>query len=283
MDNRPALLVDARNAIYRAVYAGMANSHAGIHYHFCVIFLRQLVSWIHRTDPSSVHIFWDAPRETVWRRQILPTYKDRSNSNYVEGLVEGLALTTQVLQDLCPHLGMRQYSRKHMEADDLLYAAVSVLHPKPTIIVSSDSDMLQIPFRYHSCSVLNPTENHQVTPPTVNPAHLKALTGDLADSINGYYNIGPKRGQALLEDYSNLQEFLRVKGSATYYLNLLLIDLSMCPRLLANTIYIQRQLAEPVTFTKSKVNELMMQHKINGLMQEYNDLVLPFMRFASAS
>lgn len=273
----PALLVDARNAIYRAVYAGM-NDHSGRNYHSFVILLRLITSWINLKNPASVHIFWDAPRETVWRRKILATYKDRSDSNYVEGLAEGLANCTAVAQDFFKVMGVRQYSRKEMEADDLLYAAVSVLHPKKTWIVSNDSDMVQIPFRFTSCSAFKPEGlgGEDVKVPDVNPAHLKALTGDKSDAIGGYNQIGPVRGRDLLLDPCAFAEFLQIKGKETYRRNMVLIDLSMCPFLLKNTFYVQKILAEKVTWDKAEINRLAMHHKVNGLQQEFMNLAQPF-------
>ena len=270
------LLVDARNAIYRAVYAVRADHRPGVKYHYFVALLRQMTNWMNRLRPTSVSVCWDAPRATVWRRAALQTYKDRSDSNYVEGLAEDITLTTEVAREFFRVMNVRQLSRKQMEADDLLYAAVSVLHPKKSIIVSTDSDMVQIPYRFSSCSVFHPVEMEEVPVPCCNPAHLKALMGDNADSIDGYYGIGPKKGQALLENPTDLQEFLKLKGAKTFHLNLLLIDLGMCPRILANTLYAQRALAEPVTFDKGEINKLIMQHKVNGLQQEFADLVLPF-------
>ncbi len=274
----PALLIDARNAMYRAVYAGMADKSDRVKYHYFVIFLRQFAAWINKKRPSSIHVFWDAPRETVWRRQVLPTYKDRSTSNYVEGLAENLAHTTAVAQDFFKYMGVRQYSKKEMEADDLIYAAVSVMHPRKTYIVSNDSDMTQIPFRFNSCTVYKPDglSGSDVETPNINPAHLKALVGDKSDAIPGYNQIGPVKGTAMLRDFAALDEFLKLKGQHTYRRNLILIDLSLCPRLLANTCYIQRTLAEPVVWDKGEVMKLIMQHKVNGLQQEFNDLVVPF-------
>ncbi len=272
---QPALLIDARNVLYSAVYAGL-NDRQSTRYHFFVILLRQLASLINIKRPRSVHIFWDAPRETLWRRGVLATYKDRSDSNYVEGLVEHLATTTKVAQDFFQHMNVRQYSRPNMEADDLLYAAVTLLHPQPNVIVSSDSDMMQMAYRYSSCTVYSPSEKANRLVPTVNPAHLKALMGDVADSIDGYYNIGPVRGKALLEDLTALREFLRIKGAEIYHRNLLLIDLSFCPRVLANTVYVQQQFSKPVKYSKDDINRLIMVHKVNGLQAEFPNLVLPF-------
>ncbi len=274
----PALLVDARNAMYRAVYAGMNDRSDRPKYHYFVIFLRQFAAWMNNKRPSSVHVFWDAPRETVWRRQVLSTYKDRSSSNYVEGLAENLARTTAVAQDFFKFMGVRQYHKKEMEADDLIYAAVSVMHPKPTWIISNDSDMAQIPFRFSSCNIYKPDglKGEDVEIGDVNPAHLKALVGDKSDSIDGYNQIGPVKGTAMLKDPAALAEFLELKGHRTYRRNLILIDLSLCPRLLANTCYVQKILAQPVVWDKSEITKLIMQHKVNGLQQEFTDLVQPF-------
>ncbi len=272
----PALLIDARNAIYRAVYAGLSDRSDRPKYHFCVLLLRQIAGWINIKRPSRVHIFWDAPRETVWRRSILATYKDRSTSNYVEGLAEHLAKTTAVAQDLFKFMGVRQYNKSCMEADDLIYAAASLMHPQRTFIISNDSDMQQIPFRFNSCTVYHPGDHVDLEVPELNPAYMKAMVGDTVDAIDGYRGIGPVKGKALLENPGKLQEYLAANGPKLYYRNLLLTDLSMCPKILHNTIYVQKVMAETVTWDKGEINNLINQHKINGLMQEFANLVVPF-------
>lgn len=278
MDNPgPALLIDARNALYRAIYAVKADTRHAVKYHYFVIFLRQLASWINRYKPSSVHVFWDAPRQTVWRRKILPTYKDRSTSHYVEDIAADIAMTTEVAQAFLKHMNVRQYSKAAMEADDLIYAATSVLHPHPSVIISTDSDMIQIPFCYSSSRVYDPKEHEEVAVPTHHPAIIKALTGDKADSIDGYYGIGPKKSQLLVESPADLYQFIDTHGGGVYYRNLLLINLALCPRLLANIDFIHRTLAQPVAFSKDQVMDLIKHYKVNGLLTEFADLIPPFM------
>ncbi len=273
---QPALLIDARNAIYRAIYAVRADHRPGIKYHYFIALLRQITNWINVHRPSSIHIFWDAPRSTVWRKEVLSTYKDRSDSEYVENISEDLILTTNVAKEFFAYMNVRQYERKQMEADDLIYAAVSVLHPRPTIIVSTDSDMTQIPFRFSSSSVFDPKEMAAVPIPECHPAYLKALVGDKSDSISGYYGIGPKKGHDLLANPQNLQEYLTLKGAKMFHLNLLLIDLSFCPRLLANTIYFQKKMVEEIKFSKEEILKLTMKHKVNGMQAEFANLIPPF-------
>ncbi len=269
------LLVDAKNALYRAIYAGK-HARRDQQYHYFVIFLRQIVSWIRRYEPTSVHIFWDSPRKTVWRRKALSTYKDRSDNQYIENISEDLIMTTKVATDFFDVMGVRQYSKKEMEADDLIYAAVTILHPTKSIIVSTDTDMIQMPYNFNSCTVYDPKKKIEADIPDVNPVFQKALAGDLSDRINGYDGIGPKKSMALLLDNVLLEEFLELRGREIYHRNLLLIDLSVNPRLLANKLYVQRRMCKPVNFSRILINDLIQVHKVDGLLQEYADLVLPF-------
>jgi len=283
MSARPALLVDARNALYRAIYGQKADEKRRqfeVRYHYFVVFLRQLTSWIRRYDPVSVHIFWDAPRNTVWRKQLAPNYKDRDDSQYVEDISEDLAKTTAVAQAFFTKMGVRQYSRKEMEADDLIYAAVTALHPMPTVIVSTDSDMLQIPYRFRSSIVFHPQKQEELPLPDVDPVLQKALVGDKADSIDGYKGIGPVKSAKMLADHSVLEEFLQTNNRRVFGLNLALIDLSLCPRCLANRLYVLRRLAEEVEFSKQDIDAFIKKYKVNGMLQEYSNLVPPFKKLA---
>jgi len=279
------LLIDARNAVYRSIFAIKARQNREKlrtgkaptqHDHYFTVFMRQLVKLIRQYNPDSLHIFWDAPRSTVWRRKILKTYKDRSGSSYTEDISEDLATLTNVSQEFFSVLGVRQYSRKTMEADDLIYAAISVLHPEKTIISSSDSDMIQIPFTYNSSTQYDPGKGKEVVVPIISPVWQKALVGDKADHIDGYYGIGPKKSAALLENRSEFQQYLKVKGARIFYRNLLLIDLSLCPKVLPNQVYVHKRLSESVNFCKDTINKLIMEHKVNGLFQEWHDLIPPF-------
>lgn len=280
MDNKTALLIDARNAIYRAVWAVKADNRHANKYHYFVILLRQITSWLNKYRPESVHVFWDAPRETVWRRKALKTYKDRTKSTYVEDISADLALTTAVAKDFFKVMNVRQYEKKEMEADDLIYSAVTILHPQPTVIVSTDGDMLQIPYMLRSCTVYDPKKQEEASIPEVNPVIQKALVGDKSDAIDGYYSIGPKKSAAMMQNPSELQDFLATAGRQIYHRNLLLVDLSLNPRLLANKVYVQRILATDVTFDSAEINKLALHHKVNGFLAEHANLVPPFKKLA---
>jgi len=271
-----SLLIDARNVLYRAIYAVRADRQHEIKYHYIVALLRQFANWIRTHNPTSVHVFWDAPRETVWRRAALNTYKNRSSNNFIEDISEDLARTTEIATELFQYLNVRQYSRKQMEADDLIYAAAVNLHPNKSIIISTDSDLLQVPFVLNSCSVYDPRKMEFSKVPDHHPAMMKSIVGDKTDVIDGYYGIGPKKGALLLENPRHLQEFLNLKGRDIYHRNLLLTDLSLCPKILANRLYVQKVMAQDVIFDKSKIAELILKYKILGLDSEYANLIPPF-------
>lgn len=266
-----ALLIDARNALYRAIFASKAERYHK--YHSILFLLRQIAGYIRQFEPDSVHIFWDAPRESVWRRKILTTYKDRTASSYVEDISADLKICTNIAQDIFRVLNCRQYNKDHMEADDLIYAAVTVMHPNTTIIVSSDSDMMQIPYMFNSSSVADPKTMLINAIPTHHPALMKSIVGDKSDHIDGYYGIGPKKGAMLLENYVHLQEFLDLKGRDIYIRNLLLTDLSLCPKLIANKLHIQQVLSESTMFDKEELKNIIKKHKIYGLDGDYQNII----------
>jgi len=274
--SQPALLIDARNALYRAIYAVKADRRHQVKYHYFVVFLRQLTNWMNKYRPSSVHVFWDAPRSTVWRRMLLEGYKDRSTSTYVEDISEDLARTTQVAKAFFKVMNVRQYERQQMEADDLIYAATVNLHPQPSVIVSTDSDMIQIPFTFSSSRVYDPKKQEEVPIPEYNPVLQKALIGDKADSISGYYGIGPVKSSALLADLPTLYRFFDTNGRKVFQRNLLLIDLSLCPRVFSNRLYIHKVMAREVKFDKVEIVQLINKYKVVGLQSEFTDLITPF-------
>jgi DNA polymerase-1 len=273
-----SLIIDARNALYRCVYAYKAEMSRGNKFasHPLIILLRQIDLWMRYYKPTSVHVVWDVPRAEVWRRKIYPQYKARDNNPYIMDISEDLRILTSLSEMFFKNLNVRQYYKKQMEADDLIYALVAVLHPAKTIIVSTDSDMVQIPYRYNSCTVYEPKKEEEVVIPSYNPVIYKALKGDTADNILGYRGVGPKKAQKLTEDYGLLAKFLSISDKSIYQRNMLLIDLSLCPKILSNILYVQGKLAEQISFDKQVMLEDIKTHKVGGLYNELQSLTGQF-------
>lgn len=274
--DKNTLIIDIRNALYRAAYAYLVSPNQRPNNHPFIVLLRQMHSWNNAIRPGRIIVAWDAPRKTVWRRKILPTYKDRDNNDYIADMSETLEELTTICNEFFRYMNIYQLSMKRMEADDLIYASVDTLHPENSIIVSTDSDMIQIPYKFSSASVFDPTKMDCVPVPTVNPVMLKALTGDKSDKIDGYRGIGPKRGVKLLEGHSALQEYTTTQGRDLFIRNLLLIDLSLNPHLLSNKLHVCKVLSKPIEFNKGELYTLISKYKIAGLMSEFDDLISPF-------
>ena len=278
-----ALFIDSKNAMYRAVYAIKSQQErakfAGKPVnssHSIVVLLRQITGWIREFKPTSVHLFYDAPRKSVWRRKLLETYKDRTNSSYIENISEELEKCIEISRELFQHLNVRQYYRENMEADDLIFAAASVRHPAKTVIVSTDSDMVQIPFMFNSCEVYNPAVGKIVEVPTTNPAITKALIGDKSDNIKGYHGIGPKKGEVILEDGKKLQDFFEFKGNTTFKQNLMLTDLMLNPKLLGNKMYALKASSSDISYDTKSILDIARKHGIHTIQSDFVDLIYPF-------
>lgn len=273
----PILLIDGRNCAYRAIYANQAP-HNNTRYHSLVVMLRFMRAWLDKHQPSSVHVFWDAPRHTVWRRRLLDTYKERRQASGLRDIKVELEQTQNAAQVVFKHMNIRQYQRAAMEADDLIYAMSRVLYPQDIIIVSSDRDYLQIPYYMGNAKLYEPKDNKFLDTPNVNPVHQKALMGDKSDCVDGYYLIGPVKSAVLAESVDKIEEFIGQNDRTKFYRNLMLIDLSLCPYLLPNQAYVSRILTSQLNYNKETILTIARDLKIDGLFQEYERIVLPFKR-----
>ena len=275
----PVLLVDARNLMYRAIFA---NKKGGGQIHHFTVMLRFMTGWIERFRPSAVCIFWDAKRETLWRRKVYEFYKVRDDSKYAVDIKEDLIYTQAAAKAIFEFLGVRQFEKPTMEADDLIYATCKILAPKPSIICSSDSDMRQIAFRMPHVKCFDPMNQVFTEDTDYDPAVQKALEGDSTDVVPGYTGIGPVKSEKMARCLEERLEFLAASrpadkkrgsdesGPKIYIRNLLLVDLSLCPELLKNQLYAQFRFGVKPVFDKKQAMDLAHKHKVNGFMTEFD-------------
>lgn len=260
----PLLLIDTKNSLYRVSYASKSTDEG------VLIFLRLLVDWIKRFKPAQIVSAWDAPRSTVWRRDHHPGYKDRDQNRYIVDHTQKIAEMTAIMAELMPALGIRQLSKERMEADDLIYACASVICPNDCIVISSDSDMAQIPFLLRNVSVYNAQK--EAFSPGMNVLS-KALAGDRSDSVNGYDGIGKVKAERLISERSYRHEFFKERGWNTLRESMLLVDLQCCPYLLDNKIYCMQKLAEPINADTVSASAIIRNHKLKMVFSEQQRLL----------
>jgi len=268
----PILLIDGRNLLYRAIYANLANKSRGKH-HFVVMmrFMRQLLE----LDPSAVMIFWDAPKNTLWRKKLYPPYKERTSKHRVD-ISEDLHKTQDIAKRMLDHIGVKQFYRDGQEADDLIYATCRTLYPKPIVIVSGDKDYQQVSWRMPGVKQFDALKNKMITTSDFDPVVAKSLAGDVSDNIEGYQGIGPVKSAAMARAISDRIEFLNTNGHSIYIRNLLLTDLSLCPDLLKNILYVHRELVVDAVHDKDKLFSMAEDLRVRGIITEYSDIILPF-------
>lgn len=278
------LLIDGRNAIYRAVYAGLEDKKfQESKQDYFAIFLRFLNKYINTFKPSNVHIFWDDKRENLWRRKIYPEYKaNRPPNEQVDPIIQR---QVKVAISICRFIGFRQYYRETQEADDLIYAFCRSI-VEDSVIVSSDSDMKQIPFYIKNTSVYNPLAknaqdilNHNT--PEINPIIMKSLVGDKSDNIEGYAGIGPTRGKMLVTEMAARKEFIEKSSNDKYKLNRLLVDLGLNPSLLDNMMYVERVMGTAPRFDFKQVVSLFREMNVTGMTQEVYHFIMPYAKLVN--
>lgn len=272
------MLIDGRNCAYRAAYAHVKSNGEGRTntYHPFVHFIRQIAEIVGKFQPADVTCIWDAPRETIWRRKIFPMYKKRDDDNkYVEDLRPALRQIEAVAPHFLPHMGIREIRKATQETDDLIYSLCRVLYPKNTVIISSDRDFLQVPFRMPNVKLYEPQEKEFLQPPNYDPVVAKCLIGDNSDRIDGYIGIGKVKGAALAECNLKRQAFLAKDGPDLYYRNLILIDLAYNPDLIKNDVFVSAELANTPTFDRKAIDAAVREHKVNGLHQDFDRAVMP--------
>jgi len=236
------MLIDSRNAIYRAIYAGLGDKNfkeSG--QDFSVIFFRFIGYYLSRFRSDSVHFFWDAPKKTIWRRSLLGSYKDGRigghETKYPDVNIDDLLeRCTKICMEIINYCNGRNYLRDNQEADDLIYAFCRYNIGSSMIIISSDGDFKQIPYMFRNVDLYNPMikDGKILEIEKVNPIEVKSFSGEKADNISGYPQIGPVRALKLATDSKFREDFFNLQGRKRYLLNRALIDLSLCPYQLAN-------------------------------------------------
>ena len=278
------MLIDARNAIYRAIYAGLSDrAFLASGNDSAVILFRFISSYLSKHKSRAIHYFWDAPKEKIWRRAIYKEYKDgRDNSHGGKydkyDIDEMLSRTCTILKEIADVTNSRNYMMDRQEADDLIFAFCRQNANDKIIIISSDGDFKQIPFLFRNIDIFNPlSKSGSILPKEeVDPVEVKAFSGEKSDNIDGYYGIGPVKATALATSYKKRQAFFETHGRKTFLRNRALIDLSLCPYLLKNMNYVTKIMSKDTYYCEEKIRNIIQKYKIRGLSGEITKSLLTF-------
>ena len=196
------LLLDANNLIYRARYSAKFSREgdAAIVYSF----FRSLRPLVEKFDPDLCYFVRDgAP---VDRKELFPNYKANRVREHDSEFLEQKKLIESIVFDYLPIVSCRNMS---VEADDLIAYLVLEKHKNhECIVISSDTDFIQLLQDHKDCKLYNPISKKFRENPEYDYLTWKALRGDSSDNIPGIPRVGDKTAASLAIDSDKLTSFL---------------------------------------------------------------------------
>lgn len=210
----PILVIDGANLMYRARSGFQLGD-----YNVVFNFFRGLKPLVEQFKPK--RIYFTLEGHPKHRYQLLSEYKAnrhqvldpskpedekkrKSDEDYrrQQGLIVGL------LSSLFPVSVLRH---PDYEADDLIYNVITNASSAiDFVVVSSDTDFIQLIQNYPNVRLYNPVAKVFLEPPQdYGYVTWKALRGDGSDNIPGIPGIGDKKAVDLASDLDVLEGFLR--------------------------------------------------------------------------
>jgi 5'-3' exonuclease len=193
------LLLDGYNLIYRARYSFQRGPHSTI-----FSFFRSLRPLIEKFDPDKVYFVIEGyPKR---RMTLLPEYKGTRVYNDKDDFQRQKRYIIKTLKDRFPVEVVRHPDH---ECDDVLANLITYRHADDDcIVVSTDTDFIQLLNQHTNVQLYNPIRKGFVSRPNYDYVVWKSLKGDDSDNIAGFHGIGTKRATTLALDETRLEEFL---------------------------------------------------------------------------
>lgn len=262
-------IIDGSNMIFRSFFAvKLLTTSDGIPTNAVYGGLKSFRSIINELKPDYCLVVWDSGKKS-FRNDIDPNYKAHRPP-----VSNDLKVQFSMLQEAFLLLGVPQITAPpKAECDDLIGTIATKASDAgmKSIIISSDKDFYQLcndNIKVWSFTVAKKLgnglvdENYVRNEFGVNPnqlVHVKSLTGEKTDNIQGIKGIGPKTATALIQEHGTLQN--------------LLAHLKANPEHKSYTIYENKKIAElalelAIILTDVEVNEVPVKPvdkiKVNG-------------------
>lgn len=195
---------DAYNLIYRARHAlppAMQKSEYGVTF----AFFRSLAALHRELKPDKSYFVTEG--KPVQRLQLLPEYKGTRKHEKDEGFARQRRLIIKMVEDMFP---ITTANHPNHECDDVIAHLAEKYDNQghDVIVVSTDTDFLQLANKLTNYKQYNPIRKNFVGLPDHDYVAWKALTGDASDNIVGFKGIGNKRALGMLSDPQKLNVFL---------------------------------------------------------------------------
>ena len=202
---KKVLLLDGYNLLYRARSGFTGGEHAIVYN-----FFRSLRVLVEKFSPDETYFVLEG--KPVDRINQFEGYKSQRVYHDADGFQRQKDIIVNLLRRRFPINVVRH---PNYECDDVLANIATVFHPKDNcVVVSSDTDFLQLYDQHKNVEIYNPVRKKVLEKPDVDYVVWKSLRGDPADNIPGFKGVGDKRAQKLASDKIVLEEFLDKKDNA---------------------------------------------------------------------
>lgn len=224
------LIIDFLNFVYRGLISFGKRDESKPDYTIVFNFFRNLRALIEEFDPNRCYLVLEGnPR---FRKELFPEYKANrivKTGSKEADKKENVLRQADIISALSSLLPITQIRGAEYEADDTIYGLASNLKQEEVIIVSSDSDLIQIlqDLSEHNIKLYNSRTKAFVSPPSYVYLVWKCLAGDKkTDNIPGICSAA--KAEKLACSPPDLREFLsEEENRANFNLNKRLIELQL--------------------------------------------------------
>jgi 5'-3' exonuclease len=225
------LIIDGLNFIYRGLIGFFGGKPAVVDYTIVFNFFRNLRALIESFEPSKCFFILEGQPE--FRKVLFPDYKKNrivKIGSTQEQSKLNIFRQADIIYKLIRLLPITMVRAAAYEDDDTIYTLANDLKNEEVIIVSSDSDMIQIIQNLSSYDVklFNPRVKEFIKVPAYVYLVRKSIAGDKSDNIPSVASA--KKADLLATDAEALKEFLsNEENRANFSLNKELIELRLVP------------------------------------------------------
>jgi DNA polymerase I len=200
------LAIDFMNAAHRA-RSGFQLGPAPVVFNF----FRQFKSLVDQFKPTKIYVALEG--RPVHRYEALDEYKANRKVDpddpKAKELEKFFTQVNQIVNLLSNYFPVSVVRHPTSECDDTLANLVKNSNPKEDwIIISSDTDFIQLLQEHDNLRLYNPVQKRFIEAPEYPYITWKALRGDSSDNIPGIPGIGDKTADKLASDYELLKEFI---------------------------------------------------------------------------
>jgi len=190
------LFIDGYNLFHRARFGfGVGD------YNIVYTFFRSFRSMIEQMNADKIIVVLEG--NPKFRHELYPEYKinrkvSADNAQKIEEL-DDFRRQKDIIIRLLSHLPIELVYHPDYEGDDLIGKLVNSTYSNDTcVIVTGDTDFIQLLDEERDVSIWNPIKKSWVSKPSYDYVLWKSIVGDTADNIKGVHRVGHKTAEKVL-------------------------------------------------------------------------------------